>query len=69
MFQDVPALELPEGYSVLDEYRLVNDHDPNWSKARLMHKQADPRLFHAGSFPRPSVEIIRLLLARKEKMM
>jgi len=23
MFKDVPALELPEGYSVLDEYRLV----------------------------------------------
>jgi oleate hydratase len=21
LFQDVPALELPEGYSVLDEYR------------------------------------------------
>lgn len=30
LFQDVPALELPEGYSVLDEYRLVNDNDPNW---------------------------------------
>lgn len=37
MFQDVQALELPEGYSVLDEYRLVNDNDPNFSKARLMH--------------------------------
>ena len=33
MFQDVQALELPEGYSVLDEYRLVNDNDPNFSKA------------------------------------
>ena len=45
MFQDVQALELPEGYSVLDEYRLVNDNDPNFSKARLMHKQGQIREF------------------------
>lgn len=29
MFHDVQALELPKGYSVLDEYRLVNDNDSN----------------------------------------
>ena len=45
LFQDVPALELPEGYSVLDEYRWINDKDPNWSKARLMHKQGQIRDF------------------------
>ena len=31
MFQDVPAVELPEPYSVLDEYRLLNDNDSNYS--------------------------------------
>ena len=35
MFQDIPALELPKPYSVLDEYRIVNDNDRNHSKARL----------------------------------
>lgn len=39
MFQDIPALELPPPYSVLDEYRLVNDNDSNYSKARLIHKK------------------------------
>ena len=41
MFQDIPAVELPEPYSVLDEYRLVNDNDPNYSKARLIHNQGE----------------------------
>src|SRR5690606_20399224 len=41
MFQDVPAVELPEGYSVLDEYRLLNDNDPNYSNARLMRHQGE----------------------------
>lgn len=45
MFQDIQALELPKGYSVLDEYRLVNDNDPNFSKARLMHKRGQIRDF------------------------
>lgn len=32
MFQDVQVLELFKGYSVLDEYWLVNDIDLNWFK-------------------------------------
>jgi oleate hydratase len=45
MFQDIPALELPAPYSVLDEYRLINDNDPNYSKARLIHKQGQIKDF------------------------
>lgn len=69
MFQDVQALELPAGYSVLDEYRLVNDNDPNFSKSRLMHKQGQIRDFSTLGLSKPQQwELIRLLLKRKEDL-
>ncbi|MBB5046513.1 oleate hydratase [Rhodopseudomonas rhenobacensis] len=69
VFQDVPALELPAGFSVLDEYRLVNDNDPNWSKARLMHKQGQIRDFSTlGLSKLHQWEIVKLLLKRKEDL-
>ena len=69
MFQDVQALELPKGYSVLDEYRLVNDNDPNWSKARLMHNQGEIKDFSTfGLSKSQQWELIRLLLKRKEDL-
>jgi oleate hydratase len=69
MFQDVQALELPEGYSVLDEYRLVNDNDPNFSKARLMHNRGQIRDFSTLGLSRSQQwELIRLLLKRKEDL-
>ncbi|WHO39634.1 oleate hydratase [Sphingobium sp. AP49] len=69
MFQDVQALELPEGYSVLDEYRLVNDNDPNFSKARLMHRQGEIRDFATLGLTRSQQwELIRLMLKRKEDL-
>jgi oleate hydratase len=69
MFQDVPALELPEGFSVLDEYRAVNDNDPNYSKARLMHRQGKIKDFSTFGLNRAQQwELIRLLLKRKEDL-
>ncbi len=69
MLKDVPALELPDGYSVLDEYRLVNDNDPNWSKARLMHKQGQIRDFSTlGLSKSQQFELLRLLLKRKDEL-
>ncbi len=69
IFQDVPALELPEGYSVLDEYRMVNDADPNWSKARLMHKQGQVKDFSDfGLTKSQQWELVRLLLKRKDEL-
>ncbi|MGA0596914.1 oleate hydratase [Enterovirga sp. CN4-39] len=69
MFQDVQALELPEGFSVLDEYRLVNDHDSNYSKSRLMHMQGQIRDFSTfGLSESQQWELIRLLLKRKEDL-
>ena len=69
MFQDVPAVELPEGYSVLDEYRMVNDNDPNYSKARLMHNCGEIMDFtDFGLSKSQQREMIRLLLKRKEEL-
>lgn len=69
MFQDVQALELPEGYSVLDEYRLLNDNDPNFSKARLMHKRGQIRDFSTFGLSRSQQwELVKLLLKRKEDL-
>ncbi len=69
MLQDVPALELPEGYSVLDEYRAVNDHDPNYSKARLMHQQRKVQDFSTfGLNKAQQWELVKLLLKRKDDL-
>ncbi len=69
MFQDVPAVELPEGYSVLDEYRLINDNDPNYSKARLMRNRGEILDFtDFGLSTSQQWEMIRLMLKRKEDL-
>lgn len=69
LFQDIPAVEMPEGHSVLDEYRALNDADANVSKARLMHKQGQIRNFSTLGLTKPQQwELVRLLLARKEDL-
>lgn len=69
MFQDIPALELPPPYSVLDEYRLVNDNDSNYSKARLIHKKGAVQDFSKfGLGKKDQLAIIKLLLKRKEDL-
>ena len=69
MFQDIPAEELPEPYSVLDEYRLVNDNDPNYSKARLIHNQGEIQDFSKFGLERKDqLAIVKLLLKKKEDL-
>ena len=69
LFQDVPASELPEGYSVLDEYRMVNDNDPNYSKARLMRNCGEIMDFtDFGLSKYQQWEMMRLILKRKEDL-
>jgi oleate hydratase len=69
VFQDVPALELPQGFSVLDEYRLLNDNDPTYSKARLMHRQGEIKDFSTFGLSRSQQwELTRLLFKRKEEL-
>ncbi|ATL48063.1 oleate hydratase [Chitinophaga caeni] len=69
MFQDIPALEMPPPYSVLDEYRLVNDNDSNYSKARLIHKKGLIQDFSKfGLAKKDQLAIIKLLLKKKEDL-
>lgn len=69
MFQDIPALEMPAPYSVLDEYRLINDNDPNYSKARLIHQQGEIQDFSKfGLGKLDQLAIIKLLLKKKEDL-
>ncbi len=69
LFQDVPALELPEGYSVLDEYRLLNDNDKTRSKARLMWRRGQIKDFSKFGLSRSQQwELTRLLFKRKEEL-
>lgn len=69
IFQDIPAMELPKPYSVLDEYRLVNDNDPNYSKARLIHNQGQIQDFSKfGLEKKDQLAIVKLLLKKKEEL-
>ena len=69
IFQDIPALELPEPYSVLDEYRLVNDNDPNYSIARLIGNQGKVKDFSKfGLEKSDQLAIVKLLLKKKEDL-
>lgn len=69
VFSEIPALELPSPFTVLDEYRIVNDADKNWSKARLLEKQGRLKDFaHMDLSRAQQLELIKLLLARKEDL-
>lgn len=69
VFSEIPALELPKPFTVLDEYRIVNDADKNWSKARFLEKQGQIRDFSAMGLSRlQQLELMRLFLARKEDL-
>lgn len=69
LLQDIPALELPEPYSALDEYRLINDNDPNYSKSRLIHQQGQVRDFSKFNLSRRDRKALtKLLLKRKEEL-
>ncbi|WP_371824629.1 oleate hydratase [Martelella soudanensis] len=69
VFSEIPALELPDPFTVLDEYRIVNDTDKNWSKARLLEKEGQIRDFSTMGLSRSEQqELVKLLLARKEDL-
>jgi oleate hydratase len=69
VFSEIPALELPAPFTVLDEYRIVNDADKNFSKARLLEKQGQLKDFSTmGLNKLQQIELVRLLLARKEDL-
>ena len=69
VFSEIPALELPAPFTVLDEFRIVNDADKNWSKARLLEKQGQIKDFSTMELTRlQQIELLKLLMARKEDL-
>ncbi|WP_295413285.1 oleate hydratase, partial [uncultured Thiodictyon sp.] len=69
VFSEIPALELPAPFTVLDEYRIVNDADKNWSKARLLERQGRIKDFSTMELTAlQQIELLKLLLARKEDL-
>jgi len=69
ILQDIPALEMPAPYSVLDEFRLLNDNDPNYSKARLIHNNGEIKDFSKFGLDKlDQLAIVKLLLKKKEDL-
>ncbi|PIE48223.1 MAG: oleate hydratase [Flavobacteriales bacterium] len=69
MMQDIPAVEMPEPYSILDEYRLLNDNDPNYSKSRLIHNKGQVKDFSKfGLSKKDQKAIVKLLMKKKEDL-
>jgi len=69
VFSEIPAVELPAPFTVLDEFRIVNDADKNWSKARLLEKQGQIKDSSTMGLSRlQQLELLRLFLARKEDL-
>lgn len=69
VFQDIPAVELPAPYTVLDEYRLLNDNDSNYSKARLISNKGVVEDFSKfGLSKKDQLALVKLLLKNKEEL-
>lgn len=69
VFSEIPALELPEPFTVLDEYRIVNDADKNWSKARLLEKKGQLKDSSTMDLTKSQqLELVKLIMARKEDL-
>jgi len=69
IFSEIPALELPAPFTVLDEFRIVNDADKNSSKARLLEKQGQIKDSSTMALSKlQQIELMRLMLARKEDL-
>ena len=66
IMQDIPALEMPAPYSVLDEFRIVNENDPNINRCRIInncgHKRDASKM---GLNKKGQLAIVRLLLAKE----
>ena len=67
VLRDIPSLETP-GHSVLDEYRLLNEIDPNSSKCRLIRHQGAPQDFsHMNLNRAQQMQLTKLFLMSEEE--
>ncbi len=69
IMKDVPAVDLPAPHTVLDEFRMYNETDPNISNCRLINDQARNRLRvpEMGLSKRSQLKMIKLLAVKEEK--
>ncbi len=68
LFGDIPALE-KEGYSVLDEFKELNDSDPNISTCRLINKCGEKINVEDMGLNKMHVkELTKLFLATEENL-
>lgn len=69
LFQDVPAFEMGEDYSVLDEFHHIDDVDPNYSNCRLIHHQGQPKDNSSfGLTKSMQRQLVKVFLAREEDL-
>ncbi|WP_194785580.1 oleate hydratase [Actinomyces haliotis] len=67
IMREIPALEMPEPYTVLDEFRTVNENDPNVDPCRVIHHQGKRRdTYKMGLNKKGQLAVVRLLLAKEE---
>lgn len=67
VLRDIPSLETP-GHSVLDEYRLLNEIDPNYSNCRLIRHQGSPQDFsHLNLNRAQQMQLTKLFLMSEEE--
>lgn len=68
IMKDVPAIEMDAPHTVLDEFRLTNESDPNLSNCRIIRDRAQVRLKNPemGLSKRSQLEVVKLFLAREE---
>ena len=67
IMREIPALEMPAPYTVLDEFRTVNENDPNIDPCRIIHRCGRRRdAYKMGINKKGRKDVIRLLMAREE---
>lgn len=68
IMKDVPARDMPAPHSVLDEFRTVNEADPNISNCRIISDQARTRLQapDMGLSKKAQFQIVKLLAVKEE---
>ena len=67
IMKDIPALEMPEPYSVLDEFRITNENDPNKSNCRVIKSGGEKvDTYTMGINKKGQLAVLKLLLAKEE---
>ena len=68
IMREIPALEMPAPYTVLDEFRTVNENDPNIDPCRVIHHRGHRRdTYKMGINKKGQRAVVKLLMAKEEE--